>query len=141
MLNTAIFDKLLKSSTQNRNEEKPITAYDFRNKVQEALNTIGMVFLVENEKRVSRTQVHKVYIDQTCCPDPSATLSRYIDGILLSNNGREVHLSMESLDKFIEALTTIREELKTLDAKMQEMASKVDFDESSDDEDDDDDWD
>lgn len=140
MLNTAILDKLLKSSTQNRNEEKPIKATAFRDKVQEALSTIGMVFLIENEKDVSCTQVHKVYMDPTCFPKPSANLEQYLDGIYINNNGSRMHLNLNSLEKYIEALTTVHNELKTLEAKMQEMASKVDFKEDSDD-DDDDDWD
>lgn len=145
MLNTTILDKLQASSTEKAkkaNSEKPINPYAFSGGVQDALQTIGKAFVVENEHHANETRLGNVCVDLACCPSPNVKLSNYIDGIYIYCGSSRIHITDKSLDMYIDALITVRDELKTLEAKMQEMASKVDFAKSSDDDDDDDDdWD
>lgn len=146
MLNTIILDKLQASSTEKAKEanpEKPINPYAFRDAVQHALRTIGKAFVIENEKDARDTELGHVCMNLRCCPAPSAELFKYLDSVYIYCGSSRIVVDPNSLEKYIEALTTVRDELKTLEAKMQEMASKVDFTKSSDDDDDDDDddWD
>lgn len=143
MLNTTILDKLQASSTEKAkkaNSEKPINPYAFRDGVQDALQTIGKAFVVENEHRANETRLGNVCVDLACCPPPNVKLSNYMDGIYIYCGSSRINITDKSLDMYIDALITVRDELKTLEAKMKELAPKVDFANGPDD-DDDDDWD
>ena len=145
MLNTAILDKLQASSTEKAkkaNPEKPINPYAFRDAVQHALQSIGKAFVIEDVNDARSNKLGNVCMDLRCCPAPSAELSKYLDSVYIYCGSNRIFVDQNSLDMYIDALTTVRAELKTLESKMQEMASKVDFAKSSDDDDDDDDdWD